>query len=91
MNITESGFSATRRLVLKGTGLVALIGLGAVSFSASPALAAANDKYPDRKDLVAIVTDETQRNPQTVMPPFGRNLVLTDDDINAIVDFLYTL
>jgi sulfur-oxidizing protein SoxY len=47
MNITESGFSATRRLVLKGTGLVALIGLGAVSFSASPALAAANDKYPE--------------------------------------------
>src|ERR1700752_4765411 len=47
MNITESGFSATRRLVLTGTGLVALIGLGAVSFSAAPALAAANDKYPE--------------------------------------------
>jgi sulfur-oxidizing protein SoxY len=47
MNITESGFSATRRLVLKGTGLVALIGLGAVPFCVSPALAAANDKYPE--------------------------------------------
>ena len=47
MNITESGFSATRRLVLKGTGLVALIGLGAVPLSVSPALAAANDKYPE--------------------------------------------
>ena len=47
MSITDNGFSATRRLVLKGAGLVALIGLGAVPFSLSPALAAANDKYPE--------------------------------------------
>jgi sulfur-oxidizing protein SoxY len=47
MSITDSGFSATRRLVLKGAGLVALIGLGAVPFSLFPALAAANDKYPE--------------------------------------------
>ena len=48
-------------------------------------------KYPDRSDLVAIVTDETTRNPQTVMPPFGRNRILTDREINAVVDFLQTL
>ena len=47
MSITDNGFSATRRLVLKGAGLVALIGLGAEPFSLSPALAAANDKYPE--------------------------------------------
>jgi sulfur-oxidizing protein SoxY len=45
--MTDNEFSATRRLILKGTGLVALIGLGAVPFSASPVLAAANDKYPE--------------------------------------------
>jgi sulfur-oxidizing protein SoxX len=48
-------------------------------------------KYPDRNDLVAILTDETKRNPQTVMPPFGRNRILTEQEINAIVDFLQTL
>jgi sulfur-oxidizing protein SoxX len=48
-------------------------------------------KYPDRGDLVAILTDETRRNPQTVMPPFGRNRILTEQEINAIVDFLQTL
>ena len=48
-------------------------------------------KYPDRNDLVAILVDATQRNPLTVMPPFGRNRILNDKEINAIVDFLQTL
>jgi L-cysteine S-thiosulfotransferase len=48
-------------------------------------------KYPDRSELVAILVDETKRNPQTMMPPFGRNRILTEQEINAIVDFLQTL
>ena len=56
-----------------------------------PALTDIKAKYPDRKDLVAIVSDETKRNPETVMPPFGRNRILTEKEINAIVDFLQTL
>jgi sulfur-oxidizing protein SoxX len=56
-----------------------------------PALKDIKSKYPDRKDLIAIVTDETTRNPQTVMPPFGRNRILTEQEINAVVDFLQTL
>jgi L-cysteine S-thiosulfotransferase len=56
-----------------------------------PELKDVKSKYPDRKDLISIVTDETQRNPLTVMPPFGRNRILTEQEINAIVDFLETL
>ena len=56
-----------------------------------PALTDIKTKYPDRNDLIAIVSDETRRNPQTVMPPFGRNRILTEKEINAIVDFLQTL
>jgi sulfur-oxidizing protein SoxX len=56
-----------------------------------PALKDIKSKYPDRNDLVAILYDETKRNPQTMMPPFGRNRILTDQEINAIVDFLQTL
>ena len=56
-----------------------------------PALKDIKSKYPDRNDLVAIVNDETKRNPQTVMPPFGRNRILTEQEINAVVDFLQTL
>jgi L-cysteine S-thiosulfotransferase len=55
-----------------------------------PPLADMKNRFPDRKELAAIVFDETKRNPQTVMPPFGRNLILTDGEIEAIVDFLYT-
>ena len=55
-----------------------------------PALKDLKSKY-DRNELVAIVTDETRRNPQTVMPPFGRNRILTEQEISAVVDFLQTL
>jgi L-cysteine S-thiosulfotransferase len=55
-----------------------------------PPLADMKKRFPDRKELAAIIFDETKRNPQTVMPPFGRNLILSNDEIEAIVDFLYT-
>jgi sulfur-oxidizing protein SoxX len=56
-----------------------------------PPLNDMKSRFPDRNELIGIVTDETKRNPQTVMPPFGRNLILNDKEISAIVDFLYTL
>jgi sulfur-oxidizing protein SoxX len=56
-----------------------------------PQLSDMKSRFPDRNELIGIVTDETKRNPQTVMPPFGRNLILNDKEISAIVDFLYTL
>ena len=47
MDITDSGFSATRRLILKGAGTVALVGLGNIPFGLMKAFAAANVKYPE--------------------------------------------
>src|SRR2546429_9755585 len=47
MDMTDVGFSATRRLILQGAGAVALLGLGNPLFGLTPALAAANDKYPE--------------------------------------------
>ena len=55
-----------------------------------PPLADMKSRYPDRKELTAIIYDETKRNPLTVMPPFGRNLILTEPEIESVVDFLYT-
>jgi sulfur-oxidizing protein SoxX len=68
--------------VIKGGDLPGTIG---------PELKDIKSKYPDRNELVAIIFDETKRNPQTMMPPFGRNRILTDQEISAIVDFLQTL
>ena len=56
-----------------------------------PELVDIKSKYPNRDELVAIIYDETKRNPLTVMPPFGRNRILTDKEISAVVDFLQTL
>lgn len=68
--------------VIKGGDLPGTIG---------PELKDLKAKYPDRNELAAILFDETRRNPQTMMPPFGRNRILTEHEINAIVDFLETL
>ena len=55
-----------------------------------PELKDLKGKY-DRNELIAIVADETKRNRLTVMPPFGRNRILTEQEINAVVDLLQTL
>ena len=68
--------------VIKGGDLPGTIG---------PELKNIKSKYPDRNELAAIIFDETTRNPQTMMPPFGRNRILTEQEINAVVDFLQTL
>jgi sulfur-oxidizing protein SoxX len=68
--------------VIKGGDLPGTIG---------PELIDIKKKYPNRDELAAIVFDETKRNPLTVMPPFGRNRILTEKEINAVVDFLQTL
>lgn len=68
--------------VIKGGDLPGTIG---------PELKDLKAKYPDRNELAAIIFDETKRNPQTMMPPFGRNRILTEQEISAIVDFLQTL
>ena len=54
-----------------------------------PSLVDLKARYADRKDVVAIVTDETKRNELTVMPPFGRNHILSQQEIETIVDYLY--
>ena len=47
--------------------------------------------FPNRSELVEILTDEKLRNPLAPMPSLGRNRVLTPAEIEKIIDFLYTL
>ena len=47
MTRTDDGLALSRRVVLRGVASVALVGLGGIAFGAAPALAAANDKYPE--------------------------------------------
>lgn len=64
---------------------------GDLAGTIGPELKDMKSRYPDRELLFKRVWDETQFNPQTVMPPFGRHKILAEHEIERIVDFLYTL
>lgn len=48
-------------------------------------------KFPNAKDLKALLWDASSVNPNTVMPPYGKHRILTEQDIEALLEFLYTL
>jgi len=56
-----------------------------------PPLIAMQARFPDRATLRAQVWDPQVANPGTRMPPFGKHQALSDKEIDAIVDYLYTL
>ena len=56
-----------------------------------PPLVAMKARFPDRAKLRAQIWDATAANPNSMMPPFGLHGALSDKEIDAIVDFMYTL
>lgn len=57
-----------------------------------PALIAMKARYPDRDELKAVIYDPRDKfGDQTIMPPFGANKILSDEEIDLVVDYLYTL
>ncbi len=56
-----------------------------------PTLVAMQARFPDKAKLRAQIYDATKANPNTVMPPFGKNEVLSAKEIDAIVEWVYTL
>lgn len=48
-------------------------------------------RFPERAVLRAQIWDATVRNPDSIMLPFGKHGVLSNDELDAVVDFLYTL
>jgi sulfur-oxidizing protein SoxX len=44
-----------------------------------------------RDALKEIIDDPTRRNPDTVMPPFGRHRILEAREIDALGAFLHAL
>jgi len=56
-----------------------------------PPLIAMKARFPDRQKLYNQIYDATRNNVETRMPPFGRHKILSNAEINLIVDYLYTL
>ena len=61
------------------------------SANIGPPLVAMRARFPERESLRRQVWDAGLINPDTVMPPFGKHQILTPEEIDLIVDYLYTL
>lgn len=57
----------------------------------APPLVMMRERYPDRSVLREQIRDPAARNPDTIMPPYARHRILTDEEIELIIDYLYTL
>ena len=48
-------------------------------------------RFPDKAKLRQDIWDMTSRNPHTMMPPFGKYRIISESDIDAVVEFMYSL
>jgi sulfur-oxidizing protein SoxX len=56
-----------------------------------PALKSLNTRFNSKADLRAFIWEASAFNPNTSMPPFGKNKLLTATDLDALVDYLWQL
>lgn len=56
-----------------------------------PELVNMKARYPDKAKLRAQIWDATANNPNTIMPPFGKHKIVSEQDLDKIVEFIYTL
>jgi L-cysteine S-thiosulfotransferase len=64
---------------------------GTLPGNIAPPLVAMSLRYPDKAKLRAQIWDATVANPNTIMPPFGRHQILTEQEIDEVVEYVYTL
>jgi sulfur-oxidizing protein SoxX len=56
-----------------------------------PPLVAMKARFPDKAKMRAQIWDSTRSNPNSIMPPFGRHEVLTESEIDKVVEFVHSL
>jgi L-cysteine S-thiosulfotransferase len=54
-----------------------------------PELKALSFRFKSKQELREQIWDATQFNPETSMPPFGKNKILNDTEIDQVVDYLW--
>ena len=64
---------------------------GTLPGNIGPPLIAMKARFPDKAKLRAQIWDATVANPNSIMIPFGRNKALTEEEIDQIVEYIYTL
>lgn len=56
-----------------------------------PPLINMRQRFPDKQVLWEQIWDATQRNPSSIMPPFGPNYILGEDEFYKVVEFIWSL
>ena len=56
-----------------------------------PPLVAMKARFPDKAKLRTQIRDASKLNPRSLMPPFGRHEILTEDEIDKVVEFVHSL
>lgn len=64
---------------------------GSLPGNIGPALVGMKARYPDKAALRAQIWDATVANPNTIMPPFGKHRILTEKEVDLVVEFVRTL
>ena len=54
-----------------------------------PPIVGMRERFPDRAELRAQLWDPTLRNPLSYMPPYGKHGILTDEEIDLVIDYIY--
>ena len=68
-----------------------MTGDGTLPGNIGPPLIGMKARFPDKAKLRAQIWDSTVANPNSIMIPFGRNRVLSEEEIDQIVEYVYTL
>ena len=64
---------------------------GTMAGNIGPPLIAMKARFPDYDKLRAQIYDARVNNPNTIMIPFGPNAVLTNQEIDLVANYIYTL
>jgi sulfur-oxidizing protein SoxX len=64
---------------------------GEATGNIGPPLIAMKARFPDKKVLRDQIWDSTERNPNTMMPPFGKHNILTEEQIDAVTEYIHSL
>ncbi len=64
---------------------------GSLEGNIGPALVNIKARYPDKKKLRAQIWDATAENPNTIMPPFGKHRIISEAELDKVVEFIYSL
>jgi sulfur-oxidizing protein SoxX len=87
--LTQGGCIAIARI--KGNCQACHVVPGIASGNIAPPLAGVAQRLPDKSRLRAQIQDPAKFNPKTIMPPYGKYEILTPDEIDKIIEWLWTL